>query len=373
VAEESHEGPDGPAVAAEIDAEDGRVTAGDGDQPGQRPQERGLSGPVGTAEQHDLAGLDVEVDTGEGGEAAEQADRTAKSNGGRVDGGVHGDRRDGIGRRLARGIGKTLIGLGVLLLLFVAYQLWGTGLQEARAQDDLVRQFRAATATTVPASTPPETVPGGAVALLRIPKIGVDKVVVEGVGVPDLKKGPGHYPGTPLPGQPGNAAIAGHRTTYGQPFYRLDELGPGDEIRVTTGQGRFRYEVTGSKVVSPSDVSVLTPTTDARLTLTTCNPRYSARQRLIVSARLVDEPAPPPPSTGPAESRGVEVAGLSGDRSAAGPTVMWGALAAAVALATWLLSRRWRPWPAYLLGAIPFLVVLFVFYENVARLLPANI
>ena len=84
-----------------------------------------------------------------------------------------------------------------------------------------------------------------------IPKIGVDKIVVEGVGRNDLRKGPGHYPDTPMPGQPGNAAIAGHRTTYGAPFNRIDELEPGDEILVTTLQGPFTYEVTGTEIVTP--------------------------------------------------------------------------------------------------------------------------
>jgi sortase A len=288
--------------------------------------------------------------------------------------------------------GRTLISVGVLLLLFVGYQLWGTGLHESRAQDRLARSFARVTATTTPTSSspgtpttaapPPEVPPGGAVALLRIPKIGVDKVVVEGVGVADLKQGPGHYPGTPLPGQAGNAAIAGHRTTYGQPFYSLNELDPGDEIQVVTAQGRFRYEVVGSRVVAPTETSVLDPTVDGMLTLTTCNPRFSAKERLIVSARLTVEPAPSPtttttvaPSPGPpvAQPPSLDVAGLSGDRAAAWPTVWWALASAAVALALWLLARRGRPWLVYLLGAPVFLVVLFVCFENVSRLLPANI
>lgn len=278
---------------------------------------------------------------------------------------------------------------GVLVLLFVAYQLWGTNLQEARAQSSLKRDFERVLSTTTtvvaapdepaaPAEAPPPPPQGEAVAVIRIPDIGLEKAVVEGVGVADLKKGPGHYPGTPMPGQPGNAAIAGHRTTYGAPFSRLDELAPGDEILVTTLQGEFTYEVEGSRVVPPTEVSVLAPTEDDRLTLTTCHPRYSARQRLIVSATLVDEPAPaPPPPTVPAgeEPRPLsfEEPSLSGDRAAAGPTFVWGLLAALVALATWFAATRWKRWPAYLVGAPVFLVVLFLFYENVARLLPANI
>jgi sortase A len=281
------------------------------------------------------------------------------------------------------GLGRALIAFGVLVLLFVAYQLWGTGLHEARAQHDLRRQFATVTTTTVPGApttsttSPPPTPTGAAVAVIRIPRIGVDKAVVEGVGVPDLKKGPGHYPGTPLPGQPGNAAVAGHRTTYGAPFYRLNELQPGDPILVTTRQGAFRYRVEGTKVVKPWQTEVLDASTDAELTLTTCNPRFSARERLVVVASLVSNPAPAPPPTVPPRRPTTKVAfdepSLSGDRSAAWPTVRWGALAALVALLVWFAGRRWRRWPAYLLGAPLFLVVLFVFYENVARLLPANI
>jgi sortase A len=272
-------------------------------------------------------------------------------------------------RRLLRAIGRALTGVGVLLLLFVAYQLWGTNLYEARAQDDLRRSFQRT--RTAPAPTVPQPpVPGDAVALLRIPKLGIDKVVVEGVGVPDLKRGPGHYPQTPLPGQPGNAAIAGHRTTYGAPFSHLDELVNGDLVLVTTRQGRFRYRVDGHQVVRPSEREVLATTLGARLTLTTCHPRFSARQRLIVTATLVGEPAPEPPPA--ARPRAVAAPSLSGDRAAAGPTAAWGTVTALVALAIWAASRRWR-WPAYLVGTPIFLAVLFVFYENVARLLPANI
>ena len=98
---------------------------------------------------------------------------------------------------------------------------------------------------------PPE---GDAIGLIRIPKIGLDRAIVQGVTVPDLRKGPGHYPDSPMPGQLGNAAIAGHRTTYGAPFNRLDELVAGDEITIVTLAGTFHYPVTEQLVVSPRDV-----------------------------------------------------------------------------------------------------------------------
>jgi sortase A len=275
---------------------------------------------------------------------------------------------------VAVGTGRVLVGVGALLLAFLAYQLWGTRLAEARAQHDLRRDFEAALPTPTATTTEAQPLPTGeAVAIVRIPTIGVDKAVVEGVGVPDLKKGPGHYPQTPMPGQPGNAAIAGHRTTYGAPFSRLDELDPGDEIRVTTRQGRFRFQVERTQVVKPNQVEVLAPPADGRahLTLTTCNPRYSARERLVVHAVLVGEPAPPTTTTVAAVT--LDAPGLSGDRQAAGPTVRWALACLALALATWFASRRWRRWPAYLVGGALFLAALFALFENVSRLLPANI
>jgi sortase A len=302
-------------------------------------------------------------------------------------------------RRILRGIGRTLIGAGVLVLLFVAYQLWGTGLAEHQSQQALRKDFNAAlgakpkpsddvpvvtpdgtAANTTDATAPPT---GDAVAIINIAKIGVHKAVVEGVGVPDLKKGPGHYPGTPLPGQPGNAAIAGHRTTYGAPFYRLDEVHPGDEITITTRQGSYLYQVDKQLVVKPSDVSVVAPTTEARLTLTTCNPRFSAAQRLVVSAVLKGTPAPTPPTTAaPPVSAGtptppttlpVESPDLAGDSSAWLPTILYGLVALALGITIWLVSRRWRRWPSYLIGAPVMLLVLFFVFENVNRLLPTNI
>src|SRR4051812_1495788 len=133
-------------------------------------------------------------------------------------------------RRVVRGTGKTLISIGVLILLFVVYQLWGTGLTHDREQRNLRSKFAQQLAAPPPtdpapqASTTTTAVPrieGDAVAAIGIPKIGLDEIVVEGVGVEELKKGVGHYPDTRMPGEVGNAALAGHRTTYGHPFNRL--------------------------------------------------------------------------------------------------------------------------------------------------------
>lgn len=309
-------------------------------------------------------------------------------------------------RRALSFIGRCFITVGLLILLFVAYQLWGTGVYEARQQHALKKSFLAAAAAAkppvtgpgTPTTTPPEpeTPAGGAIAIIKIPRIGLDRAVVEGVGIEDLRKGPGHYPKTALPGQPGNAAIAGHRTTYGAPFNRLDELSPGDPIEVTTLQATFVYRMAEARVVSPTQVDVLRPSSDPVLTLTTCNPKYSARQRLVVIARLESTvPTAPPttptttPTTAPAtstslgsttttRSHGVDIgplagAGLSGERPTTVVTGLWGLAAAIVGGLWWFAFRRRRRFTTWIAGLVPFLAVLFFFYANLERVLPGNI
>jgi sortase A len=301
-----------------------------------------------------------------------------------------------------------LITLGILVLLFVVYVLWGTGLYESQAQGDLQSQFStdlrrngtpttttrppttatgpgATTTTTAPAPAPP--VPfGDAVAHLVIPKIGLDKYVVQGVGVPDLRKGPGHYPNTPMPGQVGTAAIAGHRTTYGAPFWSLSDLVVGDKIEVTTLQGTYTYTVKKDPFpVDPHDLSVLDTvypnndpalTPEAWLTLTTCNPRFSASQRLIVQATLdlKKSPAPAPAQivkkVPESHLGGADLAG--GTTESETPAIVWGLIAALVGGLWWLLFHRHAHWTTWIVGAIPFAVVLFVFYTHLGHVLPSN-
>jgi sortase A len=124
---------------------------------------------------------------------------------------------------------------------------------------------------------------------IKIPKIDVDQVVLDDVDVETLKRGPGHYRGTANPGKRGTVGIAGHRVTYTHPFNRLDELSPGDRIVLETLDDIFEYRVVQSDTLEPDDLSALAPRNDdrARLTLTTCTPKYSARYRLDVQASLV--------------------------------------------------------------------------------------
>ena len=285
-------------------------------------------------------------------------------------------------------LGALLTGAGVLILLFVAYQLWGTGLYTSRQQDSLRSEFQqklkatpSTTPTTVnPANLPPPPPSGESVAHIRIPKIGLDQLIVQGVGLADLRKAPGHYPSTPLPGEQGNAAIAGHRTTYGAPFNRLGELVDGDEILVTTVKGSFTYTVGRIHVVKPSQVEVLDPTPTPVLTLTTCHPKYSAKERLVVVANLAPgqkattatpSPAPAPGEEEVAAGEGLGDPGLASDRSKVS-TVLWGVFTFLVGLGWWLAIRKWRHWASYLGGVLPFLVSLFFFYAHLELLLPAN-
>ena len=128
---------------------------------------------------------------------------------------------------------------------------------------------------------------GEPVGRIRMPDIGVSSVVVAGTAGPDLRKGPGHYPGTPLPGVRGTVGIAGHRTTYGAPFRRIDQLEPGDRIEVDMPYGRFTYAVERTRIVPPTATWVTKRVGHDRLILSACHPLYSAAQRIVVFAKLV--------------------------------------------------------------------------------------
>jgi sortase A len=173
--------------------------------------------------------------------------------------------------------GSYLVVLGVSLLGYVGYQLWGTGIYTARAQSRISAEIRTH-------GFPSRPVPGGAVGFIRIPKIGVDMAFVQGIDAASLAKGPGHYPRSPLPGDGGNVMIAGHRTTHLAPFWSIDALAPGDRIVLQTRKGTFVYRVEWVKVVLPASLWVIGKTRQSSLTLTTCNPRFSQRQRLVVRA-----------------------------------------------------------------------------------------
>ena len=299
----------------------------------------------------------------------------------------------------------TLVCLGLLAVAFVPFQLWGTALFQYETQAHLRHELRktigpepapplpasaAAAGTAVPVGlaahlAPVTTTPpvGSPIGLLSIPKIGLSQVVVEGVGEAQLRGGPGHYPSTPLPGQPGNASLAGHRTTYAAPFSDLNLLAPGDFVYVRTAQGLFRYSVVRSLVVDPTDVAVLDSAPPAStLTLTTCNPRYSAAQRLVVVAAFSGDtptgaaaPATPTRAPAPAAVGATHAADLGGSGGGILLVVVWGVAALAAVVLTrlaWVRTgTRWR-WAVTTFGTAVIVAAVFVLFDAASQALPAS-
>ena len=239
--------------------------------------------------------------------------------------------------RFFRRTGLVLISSGVLLFLFAIYQLFGTALITAQAQKGLENDLdtvteelasdefiqntftkletitvseeveRTETVETEVSSSPFDNLTaeeisalsnivykpqGEAIAQIVAPVMGLDSIVVSGTTVSDLRKGPGHYTDSAALCSTGNAAIAGHRTTYGAPFGDIANLKFGDEIRVNTPYGNCIYTVTERFIVEPSDTWVVKDQGDNRLTLTSCHPKYSAAQRYIVVAKLTQTDVP---------------------------------------------------------------------------------
>ena len=222
-----------------------------------------------------------------------------------------------------RGIGQTFITAGVVILLFVVYELWVTNIfaheQQVKVHNKLEKEWAEG---TDPLVTGKLTLPGGkqgviptgtGIANLYIPRLGTDYhfTIVEGTDDASLERGPGHYAHTALPGQVGNFAVAGHRVGKGEPFLNLDHLRPGDAVVVETKSEWYVYRVKGNvqtgdlsdtgaddipgrQIVSPSDVDVIAPVpdhpgatpTEKLMTMTTCHPKFTASQRMIVFSAL---------------------------------------------------------------------------------------
>jgi sortase A len=227
-------------------------------------------------------------------------------------------------RFVLRGLGQTLITLGLVVLLFVVYELWVTNIFAARAQHEVRTEYQRVLAgqaddplvgkLSLPGGAQARILIGSGIANLYIPRLGKDYAftVVEGTDDQSLEKGPGHYAGTALPGQRGNFAMAGHRVGKGEPFLNIDRLQPGDPVVVETKNSWFVYRVLGDpashdlsatgtdgvpgrEIVDPGDVAVIAPVPDhpgatpseSLLTMTTCHPKFDASRRLIVHAKLV--------------------------------------------------------------------------------------
>jgi sortase A len=181
-------------------------------------------------------------------------------------------RRSGRARTIVPAILIILVGAGIMLYPKI------TDLRYSLAQSHLVADAaNSGNGSGI-------ALPDEAVALLEIPAIDFTAYVLEGTDRSTLAKAPGHYPGTPLPGETGNSAIAGHRTMNGHPFHDLDLLEPGDEILTSTADCTAVYRVVRVMVVRPTELGVIAQTGADRLTLTTCHPKGSAARRLVVVA-----------------------------------------------------------------------------------------
>ncbi len=231
-------------------------------------------------------------------------------------------RRGEIVLTVFRGLGQTLITAGLVILLFVVYEVWVSNIfahfkQEA-VHNTLVKQWAnnddPLIAATLPGAKVTAIPTGTGIANIYIPRLGdsYSFTIVEGTDASDLDKGPGHYTGTALPGQVGDFAVAGHRVGKGEPFLNVDKLVPGDAIVIETEQSWFVYRVLGDtatanlatptvegvvgrEIVNPSDGSVILPVPDhpsatptaSLITLTTCEPKFEANKRMIIHGSLV--------------------------------------------------------------------------------------
>lgn len=300
-------------------------------------------------------------------------------------------------------VGRTFITTGLLMLAFVAYQLWGTGIEQAQSQKKLAAEFSRVTASTVAnqAVQYDRAVlqEGDVVGRISMPTLGVDTWIVAGSKLKYLEKGPGVFPQSAMPGHIGNFSVAGHRTSYGAPFGNIDKLRKGDVITVTSQEGTFNYSVTGSEVVPPTDVSVLRAKdpTWAVATLITCHPKWTSSSRLVVHAELTSQqtaistPAVLSVSTPATDEPETVTPGWFHDTSRVWPTFAWSSALVVIWLVGTGIFRRHRrersaeaprgramwnrtvTYAAVLSLAILFAVSLYVMFENLSGLLPANL
>lgn len=205
-------------------------------------------------------------------------------------------------RPAARVTGELLLTAGIVVALFLAYMFWGTALREGQAQrrfaSELGRQWSATSLSAL--GSPGHLVTGHPFAFIRIPAFGRNWrfAIVQGTGLAQLALAPGHVPGTQLPGQRGNFAVAGHRVTAGNPFWSVPRLRAGSQVFIQTVDGTYEYRITGKPVwVAPGDTAMLAPVPGdpgswprrRLITLITCDPAWSGTSRVVATGVLVRE------------------------------------------------------------------------------------
>jgi sortase A len=271
-----------------------------------------------------------------------------------------------------RVVGAVVTAFGILVVLLLVFLFAFTPLTAARDQHRLLASLTGNSSGTFALTKGVVPSEGSPVALLRIPDLRLEQVVVAGSSASDLEQGPGLMPGTVLPGEQGNAVIAGRRMTFGGPFRSIGTLQHGAQIHVTDGLGSFVYRVVSVRTVDSGRPDVVGGTHAYQLTLITSNSSVVTTGREVVDAKLVGRPAPSPTQASqiiPPDQRG-----LSGDPGAWWRILLWVTLFLLTAAATGVALLRWRrPLPTYLLAA-PVLIACGLFaVEAVALSLPATL
>lgn len=263
------------------------------------------------------------------------------------------------------------IGAAMVIAFVLGFALYVSvisDVMQGRNQDQLLERFRSDLVNGMAPVNGP-IAPGTAVAFLEIPSVGVEQVVVEGTTPSTLLDAPGHLPGSPLPGQPGVSAILGRLSAGGGPFARLHELEAGDEVVVTTGQGRHEYTVLDSTERVRSDASAFIGEGNMLLLITGDSSPQPDR-RLVVRAQLTSDvqAAGTATSTGPAD---VGDLGLDGDASAVAPLLAWMLLLAVVGISGVLVAPRVGRRTTWVLLAPPVALISMAVWENALLLFPA--
>ncbi|MFZ0667955.1 MAG: class D sortase [Acidimicrobiales bacterium] len=267
-------------------------------------------------------------------------------------------------------VGSVVTGIGIFLALFAAYLFLFTPFQASRAQHHLLSELRPPVgSTTLEGHVPPE---GYAVAVINIPVLHLNQVVVEGTSASDLTVGPGLMPGSALPGTPGNTVIAGRRYLYGKPFAGLSSLKVDDTVQLVGAYGTFNYKVTSTREIRPGQSDPIAPTRGNQLTLVTSNSSLAPSDRVVTIARLIGAPVDVHVSklgVPPMSERA-----LSGDSSSILPAILWGILLLAAILLSVRLYRRWNhTWPTYIMTTPVVLALAILTFQDLAHLLPATL
>jgi sortase A len=269
--------------------------------------------------------------------------------------------------------GRSITVISLFILAFVLWEFALSPLAQIRGQRQLLTAFQGLTASGLAASSGYLPSRGDPVAYIQIPRLGLTGlVVVEGTTPDLLKEGPGHLPGSVMPGEVGNSVIMGRRETYGAPFRHLPDLSVGDTIRLTSPSGVFTYVVKDAAIVLPGQPDVTGPALTPTLTLATSYKPFQAKGRYAVIATL-EGPALQTPSR-PAVTVLDSENGLSGDGGALGPILLWSELLLMVVVAGYIAVRKgWNPRLVYLLAAPAAVALVILVFENLDRLLPGTL